>query len=80
MTTSEELEDIYKSKPNEVIIDKLCKLAHKEWKLSFSCESLYCLAIAIGTIIKEYGWGTQYLLGEGNYTLAQRIVSTTTLR
>ena len=36
-------------------------------------QSAYCAAMAVGTIIKEYEWGTQYLTPDGLYELATRI-------
>ena len=63
--TPEEKEDIINSKPNTSLVEKLAELAHEAWSVTPDIESLYCAAIAVGTIIKEYGWGLQYLTPEG---------------
>lgn len=47
------------------MIDKLCRLAKRKWSVTKDSGSLYCAAMAVATIIKEYGWGTAYLAGEG---------------
>ena len=73
ITTCQELEDILACRINQDVIDKLCKLAKNEWLLSKDAQSLYCVAMAVATIIKEYDWGTQYLVGDGLWQLAQRI-------
>ena len=63
--TPEEKEDIINSKPNTSLVAKLAELAHEAWSVTPDIESLYCAAMAVGTIIKEYGWGLQYLTPEG---------------
>lgn len=68
-----ELEDVRDSRINQGIINKLCRLAKREWQLSGDAKSLYCAAMAVATIIKEYDWGTQYLVGDGLYEMATRI-------
>lgn len=73
ITTSQELADVRDGRINQVLIDKLCHLAHQEWLLSRDVTSLYCAAMAVATIIKEYDWGTQYLIGNGLWEIAQRI-------
>lgn len=73
VATRRELEDVKNCKINQVIITKLCSLAKNEWLLSRDAISLYCAAIAVATIIKEYDWGTQYLIGDGLWEIAQRI-------
>ena len=73
IATQQELEDVKAGKVNERMIDKLALLAHNEWSYHGDCTSLYCAAIAIATIIKEYNWGTQYLVGDELYSLAVRI-------
>lgn len=71
--TQEELEDVRDSRINQSLIDKLCRIAKNEWLLSGDAKSLYCAAMAVATIIKEYDWGTQYLVGNGLYEMATRI-------
>ena len=73
MASRQELEDVRDSRINQGMIDKLCKLAKNEWLLSGDSQSLYCAAMAVATIIKEYDWGTQYLVGNGLWEMAQRI-------
>lgn len=73
MASRQELEDVRDSRINQGMIDKLCKLAKKEWLLSGDSQSLYCAAMAVATIVKEYDWGTQYLVGNGLWEMAQRI-------
>lgn len=72
-TTRQELEDVRDSRINEGLIDKLCYLAKKEWRNSGDAYSLYCAAMAVATIVKEYEWGTHYLTGDGLWTMADRI-------
>lgn len=71
--TQKEMEDVRDSRVNQGMIDKLCRLAKNEWLLSGDAKSLYCAAMAVATIIKEYDWGTQYLVGNGLYEMATRI-------
>lgn len=73
IATGQELEDVRKSRINQGMINKLCKLAKNEWLRSGDPQSLYCASMAVATIIKEYDWGTQYLIGEGLWEIGQRI-------
>lgn len=73
IATRQELEDVRDCRINQGMIDKLCKLAKNEWLISGDTQSLYCAALAVATIVKEYDWGTQYLIGEGLWEIAQRI-------
>ena len=73
VATQKELADVRDGRINQVLIDKLCHIAHQEWMLSQDATSLYCVAIAVATIVKEYDWGTQYLIGNGLWEIAQRI-------
>lgn len=73
IATNRELEDVRDSRINQGMIDKLCRLAKNEWVLSSDAQSLYCSAMAVATIIKEYDWGTQYLIGDGLWEIAQQI-------
>ena len=73
ISSRQELEDVRYSRINQGMIDKLCKLAKNEWLLSGDAQSLYCAAMSVATIVKEYGWGTQYLVGDGLYEIAKRI-------
>lgn len=71
--TRQELEDVRESRINEGLIDKLCNLAKREWLYSPDALSLYCAAMAVATIVKEYDWGTHYLIGDGLWNMANRI-------
>lgn len=73
IASRQELQDVRDSHINQGMIDKLCKLAKNEWLLSGDAQSLYCAAMSVATIVKEYDWGTQYLVGDGLYEMAQRI-------
>lgn len=75
LASQQELEDVRDSRINQGMIDKLCCLAKREWLLSADAISLYCAAMAVATIIKEYDWGTRYLVGNGLYEMATRILS-----
>lgn len=75
IATNSELEDVRDCRINQGMIDKLCGLAKNEWMLSADAQSLYCAAMAVATIIKEYDWGTQYLIGDGLWDMAQRIAN-----
>ena len=73
IVTQRELEDIRDSRINQGLIDKLVSLANQEWQLSGDVNSLYCAAMAVGTILKEYEWGIKWVTGDGLYEIAQRI-------
>ena len=73
IATPNELNDVRISRINQGMIDKLAKLANREWKLSNDAPSLYCAAMAVATIVKEYDWGTQYLTGDGLWQMANKI-------
>ena len=62
-------------KINYNIIDKLINVAAKYWKRTLDKRTLYCLGMAVATIIKEYGWGTYYLGNEGFISLTNKIAS-----
>lgn len=73
LASRQELEDVRDRRLNQGMIDKLCALAKDEWLLSRDAQSLYCAAMAVATIIKEYDWGTEYLSGNGLWEMANRI-------
>ncbi len=73
IASDQEIEDVRDCRINQEMISKLCKLAYQEWQLSCDAKSLYCAAMAVATIIKEYDWGTQYLNRDGLWEIAQRI-------
>lgn len=72
--TPAELSDVAISRLNQDVIDKLSHIAYGAWLRSNpSASNLYCAAMAVATIIKEYEWGTQYLTGDGLWDIACRI-------
>ena len=71
--TQKELIDIRDSNLNESVIDKLILLARPYYEETPSEETLYVLALSIGTIIKEYEWGTYYISMDGMQDLQNRI-------
>lgn len=73
IATEKELEDVRDCKINQGMIDKLCRLAKRKWISSGNPISIYCAAMAVATIVKEYDWGTQYLIGDGLWQMADRI-------
>lgn len=73
IATCQELEDVRDCRINQGLIDKLCKLTNRQWETVGDATSLYCAAMAVATIIKEFDWGTQYLAADGLWTIAQRI-------
>ena len=73
IATQEEMYDVRDCRINQRMIDKLCYLAHQHLTTDKSAENYYCLALSVGTIIKEYDWGTQYLQNDSLYDLALRI-------
>ena len=50
-----------------------CILGKKIYNQNPTEEKVYMIAMSIGTIIKEYGWGNDYVTNEGIYRLANRI-------
>lgn len=76
IATQKELEDVRDCRINQNMIDKLCRLAKRRWQPSGDAKSLYCAAMAVATIIKEYDWGTDYLVGDGLWRMADRIQNT----
>lgn len=71
--TLTELYDIRDSIMNEDVIKKLAVLGSEHFKLMPNAQTLYCIAMAVGTIIKEYEWGTYYVTSPGLYELANKI-------
>lgn len=73
LATPGELDDVRHGRINQAMIDKLCRLAKDEWATSADATALYCAAMAVATIVKEYGWGLHYLMGNGLWEMANRI-------
>lgn len=74
IASRKELEDVRDSRLNQGMIDKLARLCKKVMDGACDAESVYCGAMAVGTIIKEYDWGDSYLTPDGLYDLAIRIL------
>lgn len=76
MLSQQELYDIRDCRLNTSTIDKLVTLGKKHFQSHSpkSNEVLYCICMAIGTIIKEYDWGTKYIQQSGMCTISQEIV------
>lgn len=58
------------------VVNKLTMLGEAQYQQfsEHSNEILYCLCMAIGTIIKEYDWGTDYITQPGMCELAKKIM------
>ena len=77
MLSRQELCDIQACRLNIDTINKLAALGKKHFQ-SFpqkSNEVLYCLCMAIGTIIKEYDWGIRYIQQDGMCEMSAKITS-----
>ena len=73
IATEQELQDVRDCRINNGLINKLVTLAKEAMPLPYDAKQLYCAAMAVGTIIKEYDWGNQYLTANGLYELATAI-------
>lgn len=73
LLTSDQMMDVKYSKKNEDVVRMLIHLGHRKYSSNPTTENLYCASIAIATIIKEYEWGMEYLIGDGLYKLAKRV-------
>lgn len=73
IATRQEMKDVRDCRVNQSMIDKLARLANRQWVTYGDAQSLYCAAMAVATIIKEYDWGTYYLVGDGMWEMACRI-------
>ena len=71
--TEQEKIDIQNDVLNPVIFDKLIELTKIFPNVCENYESLYCAAMAVGTIMKEYGWGLKYVTPEGLLFIAKKI-------
>lgn len=73
MISQEEKSDIKYSRYNENVVNKLVSLGAEKFAAYNSVEALFCAAMSVGTIIKEYEWGVQFIVGNGCYEMARRI-------
>ncbi len=71
--TEQEKADIKNDAFNPVIFYKLIELTNVFPTVCDKYESLYCVAMAVGTIMKEYGWGLKYVTPEGLLYIAKQI-------
>lgn len=76
MLSEHELQDIRNCHLNMDVVDKLVYIGKVQYKQSVerNDETLYCLCMAIGTIIKEYDWGIEYIQQEGICEIAAKIM------
>lgn len=59
---------------NMNVVEKLAMLGKKHFLASDRNDTtLYCICIAIGTIIKEYDWGLDYLKRDGMCQMARKL-------
>lgn len=74
--STNELKDIRDSRTNTTVIEKLVYIGKTQYQQSRerTDEILYCLCMAIGTIIKEYDWGTRYVQRDGMCEIAAKII------
>lgn len=77
MLSANELQNIKDCRLNMDVINKLTYIGKAQYQHSVEHgdEILYCLCMAIGTIIKEYDWGIKYVQQDGMCELAAKIVS-----
>lgn len=73
LISEDEKSDIKYSRYNENVVEKLVKLGAEKFAAYNSVEALFCAAMSVGTIIKEYEWGIQFVVGDGCYQMARRI-------
>lgn len=76
MLSAGESQDIINCRLNTGVIDKLANIGRIQYLQypEHSSEILYCLCMAIGTIIKEYDWGIFYVQQAGMCELAAKIM------
>lgn len=74
ITTHKELENIRDSIYTQSLVNKLVNLAARMCGDKTDYTSLYCASMAVGTIIKEYEWGSKWITPNGLFELANQIV------
>lgn len=75
IATRKELENVRDSIYTQSLVDKLVNLAARMCGNKADYTSLYCAAMAVGTIIKEYEWGSKWITPNGLYELANHIAN-----
>lgn len=74
LLTYSETCDIRDCRFNADVFEKLIALGKRHYDSSDKTdEVVYCLCMAIGTIIKEYDWGTYYIQSAGMCEIANKI-------
>lgn len=76
MLSADEVQDIKNCHLNMKVIDKFANIGKVQYQQSMehSDEILYCLCMAIGTIVKEYDWGIRYVQQNGMCEMATKIM------
>lgn len=77
MLTETETDDIRLCRLNTGTIGKLAALGRQHWACARekTPATMYCLCMAIGTIIKEYDWGIKYIQQDGMCEISAKITS-----
>lgn len=76
IATAQELFNVRDCIYTQSLVDKLINLARNMWiDKKGDNKSLFCAAMAVGTIIKEYEWGTRWAASEGVYEIASQIAN-----
>lgn len=70
----QEIQDVILSRKNENTIKRLIQTGQRCYNENPNEERAYMVAMSIGTIIKEYGWGVDYISGSGLCQLANKII------
>lgn len=71
--TPEELNAIKNSVYKDSVVQKLANLASASYLQEPTPENLFVQAMSIGTILKEYGWGIDFIKPDGLFKLAKLI-------
>lgn len=71
--TPEELNAIKNSVHKDSVVQKLANLASASYLQEPTPENLFVQAMSIGTILKEYGWGIDFIKPDGLFKLAKLI-------
>lgn len=74
LLSPQEMQDVMLSRKNENTIKRLIHIGKKCYNENPNEERAYMVAMSIGTIIKEYGWGADYINGSGLCQLANKII------
>lgn len=72
--SEQETFDVVFSRRNEGAIEKLIALGKRLYGQAPTEERAFMIAMSIGTIVKEYGWGMDLVSGDGFCNLVNRIL------